>query len=81
MNQSDLNEYMTESHVQSYLARADKLPHRAEGEAIVLELLPVTVRRVLDLGAGDGRLLALVMSLTGTAARVALQVSVSDPIL
>jgi SAM-dependent methyltransferase len=44
----------------SYLARADAVPHRAAGEAELVAELPVRCERVLDLGCGDGRLLALV---------------------
>ena len=47
--------------VAEYVGRVDRLAARAAGEAELVEALPVTVERVLDLGCGDGRLIAVVM--------------------
>lgn len=52
-------EWTTAEHALRYLARADAYPHRAEGESALLEQVSGDARRVLDLGTGDGRLLAL----------------------
>ena len=52
-------EWSTASHVERYLERADEFPRRTEGESVLLEHVPRDARRVLDLGTGDGRLLAL----------------------
>ncbi len=53
------NRWTSAEHALKYLGRADRLPHRAEGEAVVLDHVPLGVQRVLDVGTGDGRLLAL----------------------
>jgi tRNA (cmo5U34)-methyltransferase len=52
-------EWASAEHVQRYLSRADEYPRRAEGERVLLEHVPRGARRILDLGTGDGRLLAL----------------------
>jgi tRNA (cmo5U34)-methyltransferase len=56
----NVNLWDTPTHAQGYLARADTIPYRGEGERTLLECLPRSLGRVLDLGSGDGRLLALV---------------------
>lgn len=58
-----VNLWSSREHVKDYLQRADSISHRQEGESVLLEFIPSVTRRILDLGTGDGRLLALVWNL------------------
>jgi tRNA (cmo5U34)-methyltransferase len=55
-----VNRWTSKEHARDYLERADSISHRGEGESALLEFMPRNARRILDLGTGDGRLLALV---------------------
>jgi len=55
-----INLWTSNEHARDYLERADSISHRSEGESALLEFIPQSTRRILDLGTGDGRLLALV---------------------
>jgi SAM-dependent methyltransferase len=55
-----VNLWISTDHARDYLERADSISHRGEGESALLEFIPADTRRILDLGTGDGRLLALV---------------------
>ena len=69
------SEWTNNEHVDRYLAHADTFPHRAEGQSVLLDHVPLTARRILDLGTGDGRLLALLRVERPGSVGVALDVS------
>jgi len=71
----DHSEWQTVEHAFAYLSRADKLPHRTEAERILLDQIPPKAKRILDLGTGDGRTLALVKVAFPNAEGVALDFS------
>lgn len=75
MTTKPVNLWNSEGHVRDYLGRADSISHRQEGEAALLEFIPPTTGRILDLGTGDGRLLSLVRHQVPESEAVALDFS------
>lgn len=75
MHEAAVNLWSRDEHAAQYLERADTIPHRSEGEAALREWLPRQATRVLDLGSGDGRLLALVLDACAPVEAVALDFS------
>jgi tRNA (cmo5U34)-methyltransferase len=75
MADSPVSEWKDPEHALDYLARADTFPHRAEGEGVMSDHVPRDARRILDLGTGDGRLLALLLLDRGDSAGVGLDIS------
>src|SRR5215510_15725640 len=72
---TDVNKWTEEGHATGYLAIAAGIPHRREGEGVLLERIPTGARRILDLGSGDGRLLALVLDRCPRASGIAIDFS------
>ena len=59
----------------TYLNLADTIPHRSEGESVLIDHLPEDTRRILDLGTGDGRLIRLIKANRPEIEAVAIDVS------
>jgi hypothetical protein len=59
MSQS-AKEWSKAQNALAYLSVADNLPHRTEGEAVLIDHIPKEANRILDLGTGDGRLIKLI---------------------
>jgi SAM-dependent methyltransferase len=68
----NVNLWRNAEHALEYLAKRDSLPHGAESYAAMLEVLPERVERVLDIGTGDGNVLALVLAARPGAGAVGL---------
>lgn len=56
-----VNLWTCAEHAQAYLDKRPSLPHREAGLAALMEWVPAGTGRVLDLGTGDGYLLAQVL--------------------
>jgi len=68
-------EWSNAQNALAYLNVADTLPHRSEGESVLLDHIPQNARRILDLGTGDGRLIRLIKSIRPEIEAVALDIS------
>lgn len=73
--QTSWSEWTSVEKALAYLERVDSTPHRAEGERVILDLVPQDARRILDLGTGDGRLLDLLKIERPSSSGVALDFS------
>jgi tRNA (cmo5U34)-methyltransferase len=62
MKSDSSSEWSSAEYALEYLEIAEKIPHKNEGEKVLLEYIPAGAKRILDLGTGDGRLIKLIKS-------------------
>ena len=70
-----VNLWADAGHARDYLEHRRLIPHRDEGYAALLEFVPAAAPRVLDLGTGDGHVLAMVRDVRTVDAGVAVDFS------
>jgi SAM-dependent methyltransferase len=56
----ETNEWATAEHANAYFERAKHMPRLEAAYGELLEILPPNPRRVLDLGCGDGKVMAMI---------------------
>jgi hypothetical protein len=56
------SEWSSAEYALEYLEIVEKIPHKNEGEKVLLEYIPAYAKRILDLGTDDGRLIKLIKS-------------------
>lgn len=70
-----VNEWTKPDHALDYLRQLEEIPHRKEGEATLISEVPNHATRILDLGCGNGHLLALLLAHCDKATGVGLDFS------
>jgi SAM-dependent methyltransferase len=70
-----VNLWTEAEHARDYIERRRQIPHREEGYAALLEFLPPEPARVLDLGTGDGEVVARVRAVHPDVEAVAVDFS------
>lgn len=68
-------EWRDATRAARYRAAAPTLPHWRESETALVEQIPARVDRMLDIGTGDGRLIALVRAARPCGAAIGLDLS------
>jgi SAM-dependent methyltransferase len=56
----ETNEWASREHAEAFLERKARIPKIDDGYAQLREILPASPRRVLDLGCGDGYVMAMI---------------------
>jgi SAM-dependent methyltransferase len=75
-------EWSSPGYASEYLEVAENIPHKNEGEQVLLEYIPKDPERILDLGTGDGRLIKLIKQqlLHERQQQLSMSLSLSSPI-
>jgi SAM-dependent methyltransferase len=60
VSQVETNEWVNADHAQGFLDKRDQSPQLEVGYSELLGILPTHAKRVLDLGCGDGKVMALI---------------------